>query len=596
MRGEEDREIKGGLSEHPRINGIVFLFLFIGFCLLIFVCSVYFKITAPRKLPKLQITKVEEAFRGQIYSADGFILASSKKLYKVSVMKKSIHPKKKELFIKLFSIYSNINENEVRQKLNSADNYTILSYRVEPLQALHIKDLNIKLNKLGVFREYEEGGKITPRYGLSVEASGESRDYLYGHTLEPILGYSAKIEEGGYTKPLAIKGIEKYYNETLRSRQDGLRKVYRDISFNPIHSKSSLLKQRIDGGSVVLTVPLKLQKKIENILDLALKGLDANEVLAGIMDSKTGAIISLASSARFDPKNIGARDVSSGSINAKAVEVSFEPGSTMKPIVYAIALEQNLVTPDEIFNLHDGQFYLGKFLIKDSISAKYGSAENIIVNSSNIGMVQMAKKIPSKTYHNGLRSFGFGELTNIDLPHEKTGLVPKVSLLESEVYKGSVSYGYSIRSTFIQMLAAYSIFSNDGFRANPHLLKFSIVDDKKYPSKIPPNMQIISKETAKHLQNALIKTVQQGTAKSAKVDGIIMGGKTGTARIAEHGKYGNKYNSSFFGFIKDDKRNYTIGVVVFNANAKSSYYASQTANPIAKKIIETLIEEGYLNK
>lgn len=97
------------------------------------------------------------------------------------------------------------------------------------------------------------------------------------------------------------------------------------------------------------------------------------------------------------------------------------------------------------------------------------------------------------------------------------------------------------------------------------------------------------------MERTLIKTVEKGTAKIAQVKGIIVGGKTGTARIATSGRYQDAYIGSFFGFAKDKRANYTIGVVVFEASS-SNYYAAQTATPIAKKVIEALIDEGYLRR
>ena len=208
----------------------------------------------------------------------------------------------------------------------------------------------------------------------------------------------------------------------------------------------------------------------------------------------------------------------------------------------------------------------------------------------------MAQRLDEQSYHNGLQAFGFSFPTNIDLPYEEDGLLPSPATFKSYVYKGSVSYGYGLRVTFIQMLRAYGAFSNGGYLITPYLRDYTISRNNKkiYFKHDESPLMILSPYTADKMQKTLIKTVNEGTAKQTKVEGIIVGGKTGTARITTNGKYGDKYIGSFFGFAKDKQSSYTIGVVVFESNAKSSYYASQTAAPIANKIINAMIEEGYL--
>lgn len=575
--------------------GIVILFICFIILLLLFVIVIYSKVTTPRKMPTLEIYKKETSQRGSIYSSDGFNLTSSNKLYKVSVVKKSINPDKMDLFIKLFSIYSGIDEAQVAKKLNGNGNI-ILSYTISPKYALNLKELNQKLIKYGIFREYEVNGRVMPKSGLSIEMSGESRDYLYRDLLEPIIGYTNKLETDGFTKPNGVKGLEKFYENNLRSKQDGLYRGYRDIGFNIILSKDATIKKKIDGQSIVLTIPLKLQKKIENIIDEFSQKLDAKEISIGIIDSNTGKILTLASNQRFDPKNIKESDYAK--LNPSFVEMSFEPGSIMKPIIYAILLEKRLVTPNQIFNLHNGVYRLDKYTIRDSIPQQYASADNIIVLSSNIGMIQMAQRLDKNTYHNGLKAFGFSFPTNIDLPYEKDGIIPSKSTLQSYVYKGSVAYGYGIRTTFVQMLRAYSVFANGGYLITPYIRDYTISqNNKKIPNIPPKKISVLGAYTYNNIEKTLIKTVQNGTAKQAKVDGVIVGGKTGTARLAINGRYSDKYIGSFFGFAKDKyDHNYTIGVVVFESSAKNSYYSSQTASPIAQKVINALVEEGYLRK
>lgn len=145
-----------------------------------------------------------------------------------------------------------------------------------------------------------------------------------------------------------------------------------------------------------------------------------------------------------------------------------------------------------------------------------------------------------------MQAFGFGNPSGIDLPYERVGVIPDIKRFQSEVYRATASYGYGLRTTFIQMLKAYNIITNYGISYNPYLVEY-IQDSKsiRYKLKHQTPIRILSNKTAKEVKDTLIKVVNEGTGKTAQVKGITIGGKTGTAHIAQGGKYVRKYNSSF---------------------------------------------------
>ena len=216
------------------------------------------------------------------------------------------------------------------------------------------------------------------------------------------------------------------------------------------------------------------------------------------------------------------------------------------------------------------------------------------MRSSNIGMVKISKDLKPNEYHIALHAFGFGELSGIDLPYEKTGLVPSPKTFNNEVYRASVSYGYGMRATFMQLLRSYAIFSNGGYLVTPRVSEYvtSPSGEKYIPKRLEP-IAILSPETTQQVYNTLIQVVQK-VIKVAQIEGIITGGKTGTARIALNGKYDSKYNGSFFGFAQDENNAYTIGVVAFESDIKDDYYGARTAAPIFRRIVDILLEENYL--
>lgn len=202
-------------------------------------------------------------------------------------------------------------------------------------------------------------------------------------------------------------------------------------------------------------------------------------------------------------------------------------------------------------------------------------------------------------------NFGFSKETGIDLPYEKVGILPKVSQFvandkdnEDNVYKATVSYGHGMTATFMQVLKAYSAFNNNGIMSTPKIVSNIETDGKIYKNSIDNKKVAIRKETAKEIKRLLIKTVEKGTGKNAKFDGLEIGGKTGTAQIAKNGKYLRKYISSFFGFANDNKNSYTIGVTVIDSISTGKnwyyYYAAASAVPVFKEVVDSLVKLNYL--
>lgn len=581
------------MAYYAKKTGVVIsVFFLILLCFIIFLSIIYIKMITPRKLPTHNATKIDTSVRGSLYTSDGFEIAYSDKLYKASVNTQSIDPDKKELFITLFSIYSGIPKEQISKKL-SQKGYVVLSYTLNSAVATNLKNLNLILIRYDVFREYEDKkGRVIQKMGLSIEVSGNNRNYVYKNILEPLIGYTRKVESQNITRVDGVKGVERYYNDILSPKQDGSITGKRDIGFNIIANKTATIQSRQDGFDVTLSIPLSLQRKIELELDEAKKRYKVREIIAGIMDSKTGKILALATSNRFDPKNIQQKDYPN--LNLNAIEYSYEPGSTIKPIIYAILLQKGMINPNDIIDLDNGYYKLKSYTIRDTHPLKSASIEDIIVRSSNIGMVKISKDLKPNEYHIALHAFGFGELSGIDLPYEKTGLVPSPKTFNNEVYRASVSYGYGMRATFMQLLRSYAIFSNGGYLVTPRVSEYvtSPSGEKYIPKRLEP-IAILSPETTQQVYNTLIQVVQK-VIKVAQIEGIITGGKTGTARIALNGKYDSKYNGSFFGFAQDENNAYTIGVVAFESDIKDDYYGARTAAPIFRRIVDILLEENYL--
>ncbi len=571
---------------------ILLLYTIIGIGFFIFLSVMLSATLNSRHTPSLYTKKSSYAERGNIISHDGFHIASTKKLYKAVVNNRYIDPDKKELFIQLFSIYSGIDAKEIRKRLNKSKGVVVLSYLVPEKQAQYLKKLAYELRSYKVFMELKNPRTgMRSIHGLNILESGETRVYPYGDILTPIIGYPQKLEDDGYTRIKGIKGIEKRFDDELSSRQNGSSRGKRDVNRYIILNKDSFTKPKINGLNIKLTIPISLQIKVERMLSKMKKELRANQIIAAVMDSKTGKVLTVASSNRFLPKHIRKSDYPS--LNSGVIEYSFEPGSVIKPITFALLLDKNRINPYDLVNGHNGKFKIGKKVITDEHKFAWLSAEDVIVHSSNVGIAQLAQKLSGHEFHDGLESFGFSTLSTPDLIYEKKGSIPSSARLDKEIYKATCSYGYSMRANLMQLLRAYSAFNNNGRIIKPQLIE-SFIDEYGNESKVEneESIQVIKSSTAAKLKKILIKTVNKGTGTKTKVAGLIVGGKTGTAHIVEKGQYVRKYNTAFIGFANDENVNLTMGVVVIQP--RKSQFASRTSVPVYKKIIEILIEDGYL--
>ncbi len=601
---------------------IAILFLLIFASLVILLLSVSKTMSNNRHLPSLMIEKQELSVRGTIYSADNFKLSSSQKLYKATIDTRSLDPDKKSLFIKLFSIYSDIPINTLTKKIDLATKNRpgtlVLSYRIDSRTAKNLKELAFKLSRLGVFQAIQvNGSRIV--YGLTIEESGEKRIFSYKDSLTPMIGYMRKVEsDRGKTKVEGIKGLEKTYDTLLNNSIDGKLKGYRDVLSYISFDKNSEIVTRKDGVNLHLNIPLKLQKNVEMILDKHKEKLQCDEIIVSVLESETGKVLTLASSNRFDPDHIRQKDIPN--LNVNAIEYQFEPGSVLKPISISLVMDKKRIKKNELFNAYNkgtpnakgeypkGRYPLGRYTIRDdhNFTKRYITLKDIVIYSSNIGTLQLAQRLKGEEFIEGLYNFGITKKTGIDLPYEKVGKIPTLRQMRAgendgkdNVFKATVSYGQGMTATFMQILKAYTAFNNDGQVVVPQIVSKIVSGNQivKTEQRIKP-IQVITKKTANEMKKLLIQTVEEGTGEATKIEGLEVGGKTGTANVARHGAYQEKYISSFFGFANDKEHKYTIGVTVNNPNSKGKYwyyrYASHSAVPVFEEVIKTMITLGYL--
>jgi len=406
------------------------------------------------------------------------------------------------------------------------------------------------------------GSIITQDGKVLAKSSAEGyRIFPFKDSLSPTLGYVTSKEEGR-------RGVEQAVGTTL-----------------------SL------GYDVHLTINLDLQQKIESLLNQSKIKTEAEHIIAAVMESKTGIIVAMASSNRYDPGHIREQDIES--IPSRFTEYPYEPGAVMMPIVLAIAIEKKLLTSDTVFSTYNGSMAWtdDRFLVDKQKYDVLSTAE-MILRSSNIGISQVAWLVSAYEFYTGLEKFGFGKPSGIELHRDKEGYIKSVSTFENKMNRASTALGYGMLATFTQLLKAYSTFNNEGVPVTPRLIVSESDNDIKEQNislKKLESTQGISKSTAQQIHMMLVDNVKRGTSTDAQYANLEIGGQTGTAYIYREGKYREEYHSSFYGFANDDEGNkYTIAVMLTRPKANKLIYASKSAVPLFREIVGLLVEKHYL--
>lgn len=412
----------------------------------------------------------------------------------------------------------------------------------------------------------------------------ESRRYYpYGSSAGTLVG---KVGTDGN----GLSGLEKAYEGQLHS-PELVQKAYRDalgnninVSFN--NDNSGKLFSVPKGDELQVSLDLDLQTILEEELEKGKADNNAKSVMGVLVDSDSGEIVGLGQSPSLNPNFEISADQKS--IKNLILETVYEPGSTMKPIVAALAIDEGVVSPATMINCEHGRFPFSKHIIKDVHPVDTVSLHEVIVRSSNIGMTKVGVRLGKEKLFDGLKSFGFGVSTKLSLPGESSGIFRSVSNW-APVDVATHSFGQGIAVTPLQMVRAMSAIVNGG-----EIVDLSLVNDGMRKNR----QRIIKEKTAKDIQKMLYDVVEgeHGTGKLAKVQGVKVGGKTGTAQKARsdgRGYMSGKYMSSFLGFADASnigvKQKFTL-IVIVDEPAGGSIYGGAVAAPIFQKIIKRSLQ------
>lgn len=575
--------------------------------------------------------------RGSITDRNGTMLANSVKVYNLILDCKEVNGHEtykepvKEALETVFGIEDSEIENLLENEETKDSQYQILKKEV----TMEEKKSFEEANKVPTDEEAKKAlGEEELKRRQNVKGIYFEDTYKRVYPLDSLACDVIGFTDAGNT---ATWGLEGYYNSTLNG-SNGRKFGYLDENA----SLEQTIVEAVNGKNLTTTLDATIQTIVEKYITAFDRALSAGpnnkkdakkkgaENIAVIVENpNNGEILAMASSGTYDLNN--PRDLS-GSYTEKEIEAmddeqtkdalfnmwknycvsqNFEPGSTVKPIVVAGALESGAITENSRF-LCDGGEEIGEDYVRCAVYPDNHGAESlgeVIQNSCNDGMMAIGRKMGAAKFLEYQQRFNFGTRTGIDLPNEETGLL----FTEDNMYEMELStsaFGQGFNCTMIQEISAMAAAINGGIYYQPHLVKEITDEDGKVVKSIQPIIlkQPISEEVSADIREYMGMSVTDGTSKKSKVKGYSMGGKTGTAEKLNEKEKGN-YLVSFIGFAPLDNPELLIYVVVDTPNVEeqaSSSYPQFLAQAILSEVLpymniymdeptteETVLWEGF---
>ena len=342
---------------------------------------------------------------------------------------------------------------------------------------------------------------------------------------------------------------------------------------------------------VTLTISKSIQYKTQAPLEEAVRNASARSGMAIVMDHRTGEILAMANVPTFDPNKL--HTISPDNLMNRSVQSVYSPGSVFKLITYGSALDGKLITADGMINSGNGSIDVAGHVFRDSHAIGAVTYSKALAHSSNVCAIKTGLRVGKEGFYSSMQKFGFGKPTGIELPAETRGIVRNPERWNGDSL-ASMSIGYEIGVTALQMTSAFATIANDGIRIKPRIIKeIRQFDDQVVPAAQPEGERVVSAEAARELRKMLREVVVAGTGKRAKVDGYSVAGKTGTAwKYDEKLKRVNsaKYMSSFIGFAPADNPQVTIAVIIDEPKV-GGRDGGQVAAPVFSKIAEAILPE-----
>lgn len=421
--------------------------------------------------------------------------------------------------------------------------------------------------------------------GISVESRWK-RYYPGGSLTGHIVGFIGAEQTG-------LAGLELRYDKLLRG-SEGKSVFVVDALRRPIAASLADRVESVDGQSLILTIDATIQEFVRVALQKKMTEYEAESAIGLVMNPWTGAILAMVSLPDFDPDQFSRTHPDK--MKNRILSDVYEPGSIFKPIVAAIGIDSGIIGYNEKFDCEDG--YFARYRIGEFGNHRYGvlSVREILIHSSNVGMAKMGLKMGQKKLHDGVRLFGFGSPTGVDMPGEEAGIFHPVKNWSGWSVT-RIPFGHEVSVTALQVARAYCILANGGSIVRPHVVRAVVDRSGKITEYKQPSTgagYVLKPEVAEWIvQKALTGVVEEGTGDQAKMKNCRVWGKTGTANISTPGGgYDtSNYVSSFVGGAPADKPAVVVLVSIRKPNRSlgKGYSGGRVAAPVAREILENIL-------
>jgi cell division protein FtsI (penicillin-binding protein 3) len=398
----------------------------------------------------------------------------------------------------------------------------------------------------------------------------------------PLRSLAAHVLGGVNLYENSKAGVEHYYDSLLKGRE-GEQVAYKDNRAR--RYQIQVIRPAVPGQDLVLTIDTTVQYIVEKELAKAVADHDASWGTVIVMAPRTGEILALASAPSYDVNAFpGPREAWMN----RAVQLSYEPGSTFKIVTAAAARELGVVEYSDVFDCREGSITLGGLTIRDHARMGLLTFPEVLIESSNVGTVKFALRLGPEDFHAAITGFGFGSKTGVDLPGEVNGRVHPVKDWNKKSSLPHIAIGYELMATPLQILRAMNVYATGGLAVRPRVVK-NTPDREAVPDE---SRRVIGEETARELvKRAFEKAVEEGTGKPGRLDGYGIAGKTGTAQVWDPvlKTYTSKrYIASFVGFAPVNEPVLTM-VVVLADPKEGFYYGGQVCAPVFRDIARQIL-------
>ena len=398
------------------------------------------------------------------------------------------------------------------------------------------------------------------------------RFYPKGELAAQVLGYVGVDDKG-------LAGLEYEMNEAIA----GL--PARILLASDAHHQSFLSSEgrRQPGKNVVLTLDENIQYIAEKALDEAVRKWQAAGGVVIVQNPNTGEVLAMASAPSLDANDY-VKSRAQARVN-RGVSWVYEPGSTFKVVTVSAALEEHLTRPNELIDCQRGRIVLAHHTIHDHKPFGLLTLSDIVAESSDVGAIKLGLRLGEERLYHYIRSFGFGERKDVQLPGEERGLLRPPSHW-SGISIGAISMGQEVGVTPLQLLTAYSAIANGGILFQPRIVQDVFRGDERHSVLPSDGRRVVSQRTAGLMKRMLAGVVEHGTGLAARLRGYSAGGKTGTAqKIDATGRYSRShYIASFVGFAPVERPAVTILVVI--DSPAEAIYGAEVAAPAFRSIAE----------